>query len=187
MSSIFGRSRSPPAGWLVSHGGELTPDPTVAGYLARGREVKGVCRQRDCRRSCELDFERLARKGIGGAWVHELKPLYHCHRLGGCGLDFHETGGVELTLSMLAGRDYVGLRILCGKCGKATVIQPDDAIGRLAAEGTGGADTPVSKVGDLIRGACPKCEARRWVASVLWSDPEAAPTWVRKQGKRPPS
>lgn len=186
MSSIFGRPRAPPAGWLVSHGGELIEDPTVGGYMARGREVKGICHQRDCRRRCELDLARYAQRGFGSARVNDLKPLYRCHRIGGCALDFHEVEGLELTLAMLSGRDYVGVRIACGTCRKASVARPEAVIQRLQAEGTGGADTRVGRLGGLIRGACTKCKARAWSATVLWNDPDAAPAWVRGAGKRPP-
>ncbi|HEY8570912.1 hypothetical protein [Phenylobacterium sp.] len=185
MSFVFGPDRKPPAGWRVSHDGELVEDRSVAGYVARGREVKGLCQLRDCRRRCHLDLERLAERGLGALSIGELKPLYRCHRLDGCGLDFSEQYGAELTLGMLAGRDHVGVRVACGGCRKSTVVRPEQVIERLKLEGRGGSDTPVATLADLARQPCPKCQARRWTVAVLWLDPAQTPSWLRDRGNRP--
>ena len=185
MSSPFAPSRAPPAGWLVSDGGELVPDLSVAGYLARGREVSGHCHLRDCRRRCQLDLERLVERGLGAARVTELQRLYQCHRLDGCALAFTEQYGVELTLSMLAGRDYVGIRILCAKCRKASVVRVEAVVERLRTNGTGGPDTPVARLAELARDPCPKCQGRSWQAAVLWDDPARSTGWLRHKVRRP--
>ncbi len=186
MSTIFGPSTRPPAGWVIAHGGVLSPDLTVAGYLARGREVRGNCYQRDCRRHCHLDFARLAQRGLGGVWVHELKPLFKCSRMDGCALEFHEQYGVELTLSMLAGRDYVHLRIACAKCRRAKLVKPAVVIARLVAEGTGGHDTPLEKLAGTIRGACPACHAKQWDVTAYWLTGANLPPWARALQKPMP-
>jgi hypothetical protein len=155
---------------VIAHGGELSPDLTVAGYLARRREVRGVCRQRDCRRSCEIDCARLAQQGLGALRVHELKPLFKCARLGGCALEFHEQYGHELTLAVLARLERVHLRISCAKCRKPKLVRPAAVVARLIEEGTGGHDTPLEKLAGLIRGACPACQTKRWEVAAFWLD-----------------
>lgn len=179
MSDPFGPSARPPAGWLIAHGGEFSPDLTVAGYFARRREVRGLCRQRDCRRSCDIDCERLTHQGLGALRVHELKPLFKCGRLGGCALEFHEQYGIELSLSMLAKLEPVYLRITCAKCRKPRLARPAAVIARLIAEGTGGHDTPLEKLAGLIRGPCPACETKRWEVAAFWLDKNRLPSWAR--------
>lgn len=178
MTSI-GPPTRPPAGWVIAHGGELSPDQTVAGYFARRREVRGVCRQRDCRRSCEIDFARLTQQGLGALRVHELKPLFKCGRLGGCALEFHEQYGHVLTLSSLARLDNVYLRISCAKCRKPKLARPAAVVARLLAEGTGGHETPLEQVAGLIRGPCPACQAKRWEVAAFWLDRNRLPSWAR--------
>ena len=73
MSTIFGDSKSPPKGWTTFNG-VLTPDTTLAGYWARGREVRGICQTRDCRRSCHVDLERYVEKGLGRLALKDLLP-----------------------------------------------------------------------------------------------------------------
>jgi hypothetical protein len=106
--------RTPPRGWRVVSS-TLVPDPTVTGYIGRGCEVKGVCHLRDCRRRCELDLPRLVQRGYGSVAVTDLIRLYRCNRVTGCALDFHEEHGAEITLSTLAGRDHVWIKLTCGK------------------------------------------------------------------------
>jgi len=167
MSSIFGLSDAPPRGWRIVQG-ELVADPTVAGYLARGREIRGLCQQQDCRRTCQVDLEDLARRGLGAARIQELKPLYKCQRLGGCALAFHEKYGTELTVSVLARLKPAVLRIRCGNCRKTTRARPGAVVARLLAEGLGGHETRVEDLAGLIRGECRGCRVRRWEVAVLW-------------------
>ena len=184
MTSI-GPPTRPPPGWVIAHGGELSPDLTVAGYFARRREVRGVCRQRDCRRSCDIDVARLTQQGLGALRVHELKPLFKCGRLGGCALEFHEKYGQELALSVLARLDAVYLRIACAKCRKPRLARPREVIARLVAEGTGGPDTQLEALAGAIRGACPSCQTKGWEVTAFWLDRNRLPAWARTLFKDP--
>jgi hypothetical protein len=159
MSYIYGPSKTPPRGWLTTPSGVLLKDESIDGYLARGRTLRGVCTVRDCRRRCELDFERLSQRGLGRLSADDLKRLYRCHRLDGCALDFHEQDGVELTLSMLSGRDYVHIRIACGGCRKASIVRPEAVIAKLTAEKTGGPDTPVANLAALSAARAPSARS----------------------------
>jgi hypothetical protein len=175
MDSIF-NSHRPPPGWLVFNG-VLTADASVAGYLARGREVRGQCYDRACRRWCVVELEKLAGLHVSRLRISDLKPLLRCNRLGGCAIDFHESGGTEIALSMLTNRPYVGVRIECQLCRRASVALAEAVIGKLKAAGTGDGATLVSKLSELIGGPCGKCQKKRWSVDVLWGDPNGKPHW----------
>ena len=179
MSSALSTSKAPPPGWVVLDG-QLTADAKVAGYLARGTQVKGICHQRDCRRRCEIDLGMLVARGLGALAVGDLKPLLKCGRLGGCALEVREEPAAEIRLRQLTGKGHVTVRFMCQGCRKATTAPAEAVIGRLKTEGTGGADTAVSKLAELVRGACKGCGVKRWRVDVMWEDPEGAPRWRGK-------
>jgi len=174
MGVIFGRSKAPPPGWVVFNG-QLEPDTSVAGYHARGREIRGVCHIRDCRRRCHVDFADLMSRGLQRLSAAEVKRLMVCSRLGGCAMEFRETGGAGVRLSDLTRREHVAVRIRCAGCGKASVAHAEAVIARLNREGLGGAGTLMSQLPGLIRGACPACSRKQWAAEVLWQDPDRLP------------
>jgi hypothetical protein len=178
MSTSFGESKSPPKGWTVFNG-VLTPDTTLAGYWARGREVRGICQTRDCRRSCHLDLERYVEKGLGRLALKDLLPLYRCQRLGGCAMQFKEDHGAVLSIGMLRRHPGVAVRFTCGKCRKTVIVPTEAAIGKLAAEGAGGPDTPVTELGRFAKAPC-ACGATSWTVEILWHDPDRVPAWLKR-------
>jgi len=105
-----------PDGWFALDG-LLQPDPSIAGYLARGQEVKGVCHQRDCRRRCDIDLTRLAARGFGSLPVTVAQSMMKCHSLSGCALEFHDDRRASLPVRALFGRSHVRIRIKCAGCG----------------------------------------------------------------------
>jgi hypothetical protein len=169
----------PPPGWLVMDK-QLAVDGSVAGYLARGRDVIGRCYQQDCRRRCDLPLEKLVSRRLGSLRVSDLKPLLRCSRLGGCSLDITESGGREVTLGSLVGRPYVGVRIACSHCQKATIAKPETVIARLTKEGLGGGEMPVDTLAAVIRRPCSGCKHRSWVVSVLWHPRDQIPEWFSR-------
>lgn len=178
-------NKNPPPGWTVANG-QLEPDRTVSGYLARGCEVRGRCHLRDCRRTCHLDFARMVQLGQGKLSVRDLLPTFKCVRLGGCALDFHEEGGMEPTLGSLQHRGHAAIRFGCLGCRRAVVVRPAQVLAKLTATGAKDPyDTPLSKVGGYVTRPCPHCKGRRWNVDVLWHDPEGkAPVWRQDLDRR---
>jgi hypothetical protein len=95
---MAGMPNETPRGWHAVDG-ILQPDRTVGGYLARHEAVKGRCHLRDCRRTCEIDIERLASRGFARMPIDALKRLMRCARMEGCALDFQDeaSGGLPIT------------------------------------------------------------------------------------------
>lgn len=180
------RLDEPPNGWIALDG-LLHADPTVAGYLARGQEVKGVCHQGDCRRRCELDLVRLARRGFGALEVTSAQGFLMCRNLTGCGLDFPRDRRAGLPLRALVGRSHVRLRIRCEQCGFSRVSLPETVIARLSATGAARSAAPgalnVSDVAERIKGPCRQCQKTAWRVDVLWPNPRSD-RWRRAQGAR---
>jgi hypothetical protein len=124
-----------------------------------------------------LDFTRMVEHGLGRVPVYMLKPLFRCGRMGSCALDYYERHGVEFTLSDLAGLDHVGVRIGCGHCKKSGTYKAADVAAKLKAEESGGMETKVDQLAGLVKGACPKCKARRWEVAIMWHNRGAVPSW----------
>jgi hypothetical protein len=159
----------PPPGWTAVTG-LLEPDPTVAGYLARMQDVKGVCSKRDCRRRCEVDLERLARAGFGALPVATVESLLRCHSLAGCGLAFHSDNRAGLPLRALVGRSHVRLRIKCAGCGFFRVALPEGLIAKLTAAKRMTDGFQVSEIAGSIKGPCRTCKKTAWRVDVIWPD-----------------
>jgi hypothetical protein len=157
----------PPAGWIALDG-LLEPDPTVAGYRARMQEVRGVCGQRDCKRRCEVDLERLVRRGFGALPVSTAQQMLKCHNLTGCGLDFHDDRRGGLPLRALFGRSHVRVRVKCSGCGFFRTATPE-VLWRRATAGKEPMDgLLVSEVAAQIKGPCKQCGKSNWRVDVLW-------------------
>ena len=171
----------PPPGWHVFNG-QLTPDGTVGGYLARGQEVRGFCDQRDCRRRFWIDFDGLIRRGFAGFPMVELKTLLKCHKPGGCALEVRDDAqGSGLTLTVLARHPQVRVKLRCTDCRWEKVIPPTQVIAHLQAAGTGGGDTLHVALKDKLSKPCSACGKRRWACEVLWPGPDG---WKRRTGGR---
>ena len=161
-----------PLGWRAVDG-LLQPDPTIAGHLARGQEVKGVCHQRDCRRRCDLDLGRLEARGFGSLPVAAAQGLMRCHSLAGCALEFHVEPKSTLRLGDLLGRSHVRVRIKCGGCGFFRVAPPEAVIAKLTVGDTRGGAVAIGEIAGTIRGPCRRCGKSAWVVDVLWPDPNS--------------
>jgi hypothetical protein len=159
----------PPPGWRAVSG-LLEPDPTVAGYLARMQDVKGVCGKRDCRRRCEVDLEWLARAGFGALPVATVEGLLRCHNLAGCGLAFHSDNRAGLPVRSLVGRSHVRLRIKCAACGFFRIALPEAVIAKLSAKGPMPDGFPISDIAGSIKGPCRQCKKTAWRVEVIWPD-----------------
>jgi hypothetical protein len=162
----------PPAGWIALDG-LLQPDPTVAGYRARMQEVRGICGQRDCKRRCEVDLERLVRRGFGALPVSAAQQMLKCHNLTGCGLDFHDDRRGGLPLRALFGRSHVRVRVKCDACSFFRVATPE-AIYKRATAGKEPMDgLLVTEIAAQIKGPCSQCKKTNWRVDVLWPDPHS--------------
>jgi len=163
----------PPPGWVIAHG-VLEPDATVAGYAARGQDVRGVCRTRDCRRSCHIDYEAMIRQGLGGLSMSLVKRLLRCQRLDTCGLDVIEDPRARgLTLKALASRPQVSLRFRCEACGLVQAVTPADSTRRLTAVERDGPGTFSSELAALADKPCKTCGKMRWRVDIVWPDPQS--------------
>jgi hypothetical protein len=164
-------AESPPAGWIIAHG-VLEPDATVSGYAARGQDVRGLCRTRDCRRSCHVDYEAMTRQGFGGLSMTIVKRLLRCQRLDTCGLDFLEDPRTQgLPLKTLAGQTGVSLRFRCEGCGLVQATTPTAMIRRLTARERDGPATLSSELAALADKPCKTCGKMRWTVDILWPVP----------------
>ena len=162
----------PPKGWLAQDG-LLHPDPTVAGYLARGQEIKGVCHLRDCRRRCHIDVERLARRGFGALMLTAAESFLKCQNLTGCALEFHAEPKTSLILRSVSGRSNVKIRIRCAGCSFFRVSAPEKVIAKLSVEKPLPDGFLVSEIAGRVRGPCKQCKASAWRVDVLWSNPKS--------------
>ena len=168
-------AKNPPAGWRLFNG-QLVPDPTVAGYLARGQDVTGTCDLRDCRRRFSIDFDSLIRRGYGAFPIVELKALLLCRRPGGCAMKFRDAReGSGLSLRSLTNFPEAQLRLRCLGCRWEKSFAPAVAISRLNALGAGGGDTLHVDILAKLSKPCPKCAKMNWASEVTW--PEAGLSW----------
>jgi hypothetical protein len=129
-----------------------------------------VCGQRDCKRRCEVDLERLVRRGFGALPVSAAQQMLKCQNLTGCGLDFHEDRKGGLPLQGLFGRAHVHVRIKCVGCGFFRTAPPEALWRRI----TKGQDKEpiygllVTEVAAQIKGPCRACGKSSWRVDVLW-------------------
>ncbi|MBV8684984.1 MAG: hypothetical protein JO111_19085 [Caulobacteraceae bacterium] len=159
----------PPAGWIVCEG-LLQPDPTVAGYRARLQAVRGTCGQRDCRRRCEVDLDRLVARGLGALPVSAVQRLLKCNNLAGCGLEFPEDRRCGLPLRALFGRSHVRIRVKCAGCGFFRAATPEALWRRVAAGEASDEGLLVSDVPGRIKGPCRQCGKKVWRVDILWPE-----------------
>ncbi|MDB5440397.1 MAG: hypothetical protein JWM33_2824 [Caulobacteraceae bacterium] len=155
-----------PRGWVVWCG-QLTPDRSVAGYLARGQQVRGFCRHQQCRRTCWIDVDRLAAHHMGGLPMEEAKSLWRCHRIGGCQMDFEEDKAGLPTLGGLQALP-AKVRLRCIGCDRQWEGPPAGMIARLKKRGEGDEKTLVTEVQKALRKPCDQCGRRAWDFSVMW-------------------
>lgn len=181
---MFGKGHLPPDGWTIS-GGRQEEVPTVAGYYQRRCEVKGICRTRDCRRTAWLDYEHLAKEGMGLLYVRDVQRTLACGRLGGCSIVWHEEPARVIRLRELKGRPYVAAEMHCTACGKRHITTMEALINRLKAEDLGDETTPLKAVGGLIKTPC-ACGLTRWAVYALWYSPDGGkvPSWKQDLDRR---
>jgi hypothetical protein len=164
----------PPDGWLALDG-LLVPGATVAGYAARGDEVKGRCHLRDCRRTCHIDMPRLVEAGFGRLPVEAMKRWLRCSRPEGCGIDWFEERPIGFRLQWLLGRPHVTIRFTCQTCKFHRSTSPDRVLAKLRAKGAGAADdATVEKLAKLPMEACKNCGKSNWRVDVLWPNANSA-------------
>jgi hypothetical protein len=169
-----GDPTAPPDGWTAIYG-LLERTTTVAGYAARGDEVKGRCHLRDCRRICHIDMPRLVEGGYGRVPVESLKRLARCSRIEGCAIDWFEERPIGFRLSWLLGRPYVSIRFQCEACKFHRTALPDQVLAKLRAKGPGAADdATVDTLAKLPMGPCKACGKTRWKIEVLWPNVNSA-------------
>ncbi len=171
---LSGDPNAPPDGWLALDG-LLVPSATVAGYAARGDEVKGRCHLRDCRRTCHIDMPRLVEAGFGRLPVEAMKRWLRCSRPEGCALDWFEERPTGFRLRWLLGRPHVTIRFTCNACKFNRSTLPDRVLERVRAKGPGAADdATVETLGKLPMAPCKNCGKRNWRVDVLWPDVRSA-------------
>ncbi|MDG2520546.1 hypothetical protein P7B02_03245 [Caulobacter segnis] len=166
------RPSAPPRGWLIEND-TLVRDDSLAGYQARGQQVRASCYQRDCKRSCWIDIDFMVSRRMGRLSMAECKRLLKCGALGGCGLDFREEPQAGVTLRTLAAAgEKVRIAFRCAACGVAKATSPAAAIARLKAGKRGDEDTLHTDLGAKLTKPC-KCGKTRWEVQVRWPDPNA--------------
>jgi len=174
---------APPTGW-IARDGLLQPDPTIAGYRARMQEVRGICGQRDCKRRCDVDLQRLTALGFGSLHIDTAKRFLKCDNLTGCGLDFHEDRRAGLPLKALFGRSHVSVRVKCGGCGFFRTATPEAVWRRIMAGKSPDDGLLVGDIAAQIKGPCKQCGKSRWAADVLWPNP-GSEGWRRQALEAP--
>lgn len=184
---MFGEGYRPPRGWMIDRG-RLEEVQTIAGYAARRCEVHGRCYRRDCRRSCHLDMAELITRGMGELTVRQVQATMRCSRLDGCALEFSERPARRVTLADLKGREYVGVEVRCGGCGRQYVTSIEGFILHLARGGLGDENADVRRLGEILRNPCGSCSNRIWRVEILWYVPGPAdsrlPSWKQELVKR---
>lgn len=161
----------PPRGWHIENN-TLVRDDSLAGYQARGQQVRGSCYQRGCKRSCWIDIDFLVSRRMGALAMAECKRLLKCQVMGGCWLDFREDPeevGVPLRVLAAAG-GQVRIEFKCAACGYAKAVTPAAMIARLKADTRGGADTLHTALAAKLTKAC-RCGKTVWRLRVEWPDP----------------
>lgn len=182
---MSGNGHFPPKGWTVDRG-YIAEVRSVLGYYHRGCEVTGRCQRQDCRRTCNLDYERLLKNGLADVDADRVKTTMRCNRLDGCGLEFRERPTRSITLNQLAHMSNVAPQVRCRHCNKHIVITTTAALLRqLAAAGHGDGATSIGEVSERIHGRCPKCQTTAWEVRFLWHDPAGRPpVWRRELDQR---
>jgi hypothetical protein len=161
---------TPPEGWTAIYG-LLQPTTTIAGYAARGDEVKGRCHQRDCRRTCHIDMPRLVESGFGRVPIEAVKRLLRCSRIDGCAMDWFEERPIGFRLDWLLGRPHVAIRFMCVGCKFHRTALPDRVVAKLQAKGPSASnDATVEKLAKMPMEACKNCGKNNWRVDVLWPD-----------------
>ncbi len=161
----------PPLGWLIENGA-LVRDDSLAGYHARGQEVRGSCYQRGCKRSCWIDIDFLVSRQMGAMAMAECKRLLKCQVMGGCWLDFREDPAeVGLPLRTLASAgDQVRIEFTCASCGYAKKVSPAAMIARLKASGQGDEGTLHTVLAAKLTKPC-RCGKKAWRLRFEWREP----------------
>ncbi|MGI8841407.1 MAG: hypothetical protein ACR2F8_11600 [Caulobacteraceae bacterium] len=160
----------PPPGW-ISQTGIVEPADTVAGYAARVQAVKGICRAKGCNRRVELDPKALCGIGLGLVNMGQVKRLWRCQRIDGCGLDFHEEPPLNpLRLGQFVGRTNVRVRLRCRAigCKFYRMWRVEEIIAGLEKRRQGDGRTEVVGLGKTMTTACPLCKRVNWTAELLW-------------------
>jgi hypothetical protein len=181
---IYSSDGGPPPGWTVLDG-VLAPQQSIGGFAARHQTVRAICRQKDCRRNCAIDFERWVEKGYERVSFRELQRMLRCNRPDGCALEFEgEVSPLTLQLNQISGQANVRIRFACtaGQCNHVRTATPEAVIARLLAEKRGDPSTPVCDLRGLLKGPCPTCGKSNWKVDVLWAN-TASNGW--RAGLRP--
>ena len=160
----------PPPGW-VSSNGVVEPGESVVAYAERGQVVKGACSARGCNRRVELDPKSLCGAGLGLLNMGQVKRLWRCQRLDGCGLDFHnEPPDNPLRLNQFVGKPNVRVRLRCrgNGCKFHRVWRVEEIIAGLTKRRQGDERTEVAALGQMMTTACSLCKRSNWIAEILW-------------------
>lgn len=159
----------PPPGWVMWCG-ELKPDPSVAGYVARGQQIRAHCRHQYCRRTCWIECERLAEEGMGGLRMEEAQKLWRCQRIGGCYMTFEDDRRGMLSLDELSRLPRVRARLCCKACKSQWEGPIKTVIARLKKAGEGDERTRCHQVDQVMRRPCGKCGKVYWQFSLRWKE-----------------
>ena len=147
-------------------------DETIRGHLQRRQGVRGACYTRDCRRTYNLDFELLLRRGFAQVPMKELERLLRCNMPGGCAITFQrERQGSGLPLSVIAANPQARVRLHCLGCRWEIIIPPAKVIGRLTLAKTGGPETLHTELVGKLSRPCAKCAKTQWRCDILWPAP----------------
>jgi hypothetical protein len=103
--------------------------------------------------------------------MSQVKRLWRCQRIDGCGLDFHDEPPLNpLRLGQFVGRPNVRARLRCrgNGCTFYRVWRVEEMIAGLEKRRQGDDRTEVLGLGTKMTTACPLCKRANWTAELLW-------------------
>ncbi|MFZ5669149.1 MAG: hypothetical protein ACOY4K_06620 [Pseudomonadota bacterium] len=157
-----------PPGWTLGNQ-TLKPEQTIAGYIARGEELKGGCRGYGCRRSFWLDQHARAEAALAHLPLSTVLKTLRCGRLDGCSFEFHPPRPDQsIRLSAATGRAHVRLKVCCSACEWTRLPRVEEVIAVLEKDRAGGSSTRVHEVAAAMRKPCPACKALAWSVTLVW-------------------
>ena len=157
-----------PPGWTAINQ-TLEPERTIAGYAARGEEVKGGCRAHGCRRKFWVDEHARAEALLARLPMSTVLQTLRCGRLDGCGFEFFgPRADQSVPLSVATSRPNARIRVSCTACNWTRLPKAEEVIAILQKDGSGGPGTCIHEAAAAMRRPCPACKAKVWAVSLVW-------------------
>jgi DNA-directed RNA polymerase subunit RPC12/RpoP len=157
-------------GWeLDATGRKIVEIKTVLGFYQRGQGLLLRCSRVDCRRRVEVDFRAAVEAGLGDKPISVLIDALRCRHWRGCELgESSQVYPHGVPLVGFLDQPDVLVAIACRRCTARVLLRPRAMILKLKAAGRGDGSTGIKQLGELVRGPCRQCGARRFESEVVW-------------------